>query len=202
MAVEDYDGVILRADCSSTISKLIKLVLNYKEMMASMEQSRMEEDERLFDGSDNKGSLIVRFSRQAILPVEPVKLEAEEAKADSKPPRNMVQAFRDKPGVLFLLASRLMDFEPSEHLPVQFNGQLGPTTMQMLHNIHAWTTVFHMSPQAEAFACGTYGKRLEARSVPSSNLSEEAGLLDLQSSMQALGGEPGSSHSSTFRETT
>lgn len=57
-------------------------------------EARVEEDtepqERLNDVDEKKGPLIVRFPRQTTSPVEPVKLEAEEA-VESKPARNMVQ---------------------------------------------------------------------------------------------------------------
>lgn len=69
----------------------------YKEMMASTEQPRVEEVETLSDGNDKKGPLIVRFPRQATSPVEPVKLETDEAEVESKPPRNMVQVSLLKP---------------------------------------------------------------------------------------------------------
>jgi len=55
-----------------------------------MEQPKVDEDggEELLH---KKGPLIVRFPRQATAPVETVKLEAEEAEVERKPPRNMVQ---------------------------------------------------------------------------------------------------------------
>jgi hypothetical protein len=62
--------------------------------MASAEHSSAAEEHG--DALPKKGPLIVSFPRQTAA-VEPVKLEAEDAEAESKPPRNMVQVRGLKP---------------------------------------------------------------------------------------------------------